>query len=548
MDISLGSEKHSGAFGLDRKPARRWKRPAVLFAGAACLSLAFFRDALKTSHHARNLSYIPRPFDQHKSTVARFSYHKIFDALGPSAGAAEGLFIASPSTSEPNYFYTWSRDSALTSLTLVSRLLDPTIIDNSLEPTIRSYAYAQIGLQHVCNPSGCFSDGGLGEPKFNVDGTAFTGGWGRPQRDGPGLRSLVLIQFANYLLDRGLPQDLDFVSRFLYTATLPATSAIKADLEYAAYNGQENSFDLWRLMGFTCKYFKTHRIWRPTDPPLYLHKSFTLYASYLSLTHGSALAKRLNDTGASEFYTEQAQKIADTLESFVTSSNSSTYIESSLNPGQWNRKGIDAALPLAVLVGAQVSGGDTPWAAHRPEVLATVKTYVDSFRTVYPLNERVAEGAPVSVGRYAEDVYNGTGTAKANPWYLTTVAVPHLLTLALENIHEAGYINVTAASAPFWGQFVKGAEGGENWEAGQPEWALAVDGAWSWSEGFWEIMRAFVGADGHIAEEFDRETGKPRGARDLTWSYAAFVNAANARKKFQLAAKRRVHCGGSRMN
>ena len=59
--------------------------------------------------------------------------------------------------------------------------------DTALQSHIQDYIGAQAVLQTVCNPSGCLSTGGLGEPKFNVDETEFTGAWGRPQRDGPGL-------------------------------------------------------------------------------------------------------------------------------------------------------------------------------------------------------------------------------------------------------------------------------------------------------------------------------------------------------------------------
>lgn len=66
---------------------------------------------------------------------------------------------------------------------------------------IEEYANAQAYLQTVSNPSGDLSNGaGLGEPKFNVDLTAFTGAWGRPQRDGPALRAIALIDFGNWLL------------------------------------------------------------------------------------------------------------------------------------------------------------------------------------------------------------------------------------------------------------------------------------------------------------------------------------------------------------
>lgn len=71
-------------------------------------------------------------------------------------------------------FYTWTRDSAL-----VFKALVDTFISSSysalLQQEIENYISAQAGLQTVSNPSGGFSSGGLGEPKFNADKTAFTG-------------------------------------------------------------------------------------------------------------------------------------------------------------------------------------------------------------------------------------------------------------------------------------------------------------------------------------------------------------------------------------
>ncbi len=64
--------------------------------------------------------------------------------------------------------------------------------DGSLQAEIANYIIGQAKLQTVSNPSGDLSDGrGLGEAKYEVDGSAFTGGWGRPQRDGPALRAIA---------------------------------------------------------------------------------------------------------------------------------------------------------------------------------------------------------------------------------------------------------------------------------------------------------------------------------------------------------------------
>jgi glucoamylase len=73
----------------------------------------------------------------------------------------------------------------------------------SLQTEIENYINAQAYIQTVSNPSGGLSSGGLGEPKFNVDETAFTGSWGRPQRDGPALRATALITYSKWLIANG---------------------------------------------------------------------------------------------------------------------------------------------------------------------------------------------------------------------------------------------------------------------------------------------------------------------------------------------------------
>lgn len=95
-------------------------------------------------------------------------------------------------------YYTWIRDGALTAKMLVDELRGG---DTSLLSTIQDYVEAMAYLQTVSNPSGDLIDGnGLGEPKFNVDMTAFTGAWGRPQRDGAALRATALIDFGEWLV------------------------------------------------------------------------------------------------------------------------------------------------------------------------------------------------------------------------------------------------------------------------------------------------------------------------------------------------------------
>ena len=70
---------------------------------------------------------------------------------------------------------------------------------------IDDYIRSQAILQTVTNPSGSLqpSGAGLGEPKFNADGTRYNGNWGRPQRDGPPLRAVAMIQYSKHLVEKG---------------------------------------------------------------------------------------------------------------------------------------------------------------------------------------------------------------------------------------------------------------------------------------------------------------------------------------------------------
>ena len=96
-----------------------------------------------------------------------------------------GIIIASPSESPP-YKYHWIRDSALVMRTIVD--MYRTTKDPVYFQSILNYIEIESRLQ------GLETISGLGEPKYNINCTAFNGSWGRPQNDGPALRGIILFQ------------------------------------------------------------------------------------------------------------------------------------------------------------------------------------------------------------------------------------------------------------------------------------------------------------------------------------------------------------------
>ncbi len=103
--------------------------------------------------------------------------------------------------------------------------------------------YRQFSRQNqlTANPSGGADSGGLGEPRFNADGTVYQK-WGRPQNDGPALRALTLMRWANLLLDQN---QTDWVRNNPYDGRFPSQSVIKNDLEYVARTILDPCVDLW---------------------------------------------------------------------------------------------------------------------------------------------------------------------------------------------------------------------------------------------------------------------------------------------------------------
>ncbi|KAG8726813.1 hypothetical protein FRC10_006750 [Ceratobasidium sp. 414] len=352
--------------------------------------------------------------------------------------------------------------------------------------------------------------GGLGEPKFNVDGTPYTGSWGRPQRDGSALRAITLIQFANYLLDRGNSADHDFVSKFLYNAdTSSGNSVIKNDLEFTSHNCFWPSFDLWEEI---------------SD----LH-FFTLVSCRKALIVGSTLATRLGDSGAAGWYTKQASALSSLLLDSRFRFPDGSYRAYAATS---NRRGVDSAVLLGILAAGEQ--GDPDFGPTSPAVLASVKVYVDAFRGLYAIANSTGqrEGSdPVPTGRYPEDKWDGyetDATTMGNPWYICTVAVPHLIDLALTEFVSAGKIEITGVSLPFFKQFADVKTG--TLSKGSNEYNTVIAGMRNWSNGFYAILRQFQGPGGVLYEQFGRITGLPQGAPNLTWSFGAFANAARARQ------------------
>lgn len=366
-----------------------------------------------------------------------------------------------------NYYYQWTRDSSLTMKTIINQYASG---DTSLDAFIRQYIKNEYDLQRLNTLSGNFTTGGLGEPKFYMNGTAFNDSWGRPQRDGPALRAIAIIGYLSTQRDNAYVQNV-------------LDTVVKPDLDYVAANWRASGFDLWEEQNGT--------------------HFFTAMVQARALKDGAALFN-------SSYYAAQEVQLGAYIDTFWNSSSTGTFM-AMLNSKK--PTGVDCGNLLGAIHGSD---------RYRPssdKILASAASLIDQMTGLYQIS-----GSTPLIGRYPSDVYDGIQTSQGNPWFLCMSAVAETLYLAGTELKQANRpVSVNDVNRNFYRRL--------NVTADVPAQNLnALASAFrNYGDAFLALEQKFVGANFSMSEQINRTTGKQQGARDLTWSYAAFVSAARAR-------------------
>ncbi|KAL8891394.1 MAG: hypothetical protein Q9215_001536 [Flavoplaca cf. flavocitrina] len=425
-------------------------------------------------------------FIAYERSVALHGVLKNFGVKDKGTEVDPGVIIASPSQQDPDYFYTWTRDSALTATMLIDAFLAG---DTSLQPRIEDYISAQAILQTVASPSGDLTDGsGLGEPKFEVNSTTFTGPWGRPQRDGPALRATALIAYSLWLLSKG--EKSRVISQFW--------PIISNDLNYVGEYWNQTGFDLWEEVEGS--------------------SFFTLAVQHRALVEGQAFAERIGTVCAA--CRTQAPQVLCFLQSFWNGG----FIMSNIND-QSGRNGKDASTILGSVHTYDSDAGcdDLTFQPCSSRALANHKAVTGAFRSLYAINSGRGQGAAVAVGRYTEDVYYG-----GNPWYLCTLAAAEQLYDAVHQIHLIGSLVIDALSLAFFQDLDPLVEAGR-YSASSEVYSNMTAAMLKYADGYLSIVHDFTPTDGSLAEQYFRDDGSPLSAAALTWSYSSFLTATSRR-------------------
>ncbi|MBW4051360.1 MAG: glucan 1,4-alpha-glucosidase [Proteobacteria bacterium] len=211
---------------------------------------------------------------------------------------------------------------------------------------------------------------------------------------------------------------------------------------------------------------------------------FTLRVCAQALEEGGGWLEARSERAQARDCRAASRAIRDTLDGYWLPEKG-YYRSRVLDSGEPSAKELDIAVVLAVLQAC-----DDGAAAHSvsdPRILATLGALDAAFERDYPINHGRPAARGPALGRYRGDRYYSGGA-----YYFSTLAAAELC--------------------------FRAARGG------------ARDALLARAERYLETVRAFTPESGDMSEQFDQRHGEQTSAKQLAWSYAAFISCAAARR------------------
>ncbi len=211
---------------------------------------------------------------------------------------------------------------------------------------------------------------------------------------------------------------------------------------------------------------------------------FTLRVSAAALDQGADFLEARQDGATAKACRAEASEILQLLDGYWLPEQG-YYRSRILEGGARSAKELD----IAVILAAVHAGGRGPrHSVHDVRMHATLAQLEELFQVEYPINQRRPAGRAPALGRYGDDRYYSGGA-----YYFSTLAAAEFCFRAAVGSEEAQRLRAHG-------------------------------------DAFLETVRAFTPADGELSEQFDRANGAQTSAKQLAWSYAAFISCIAARR------------------
>jgi glucoamylase len=176
---------------------------------------------------------------------------------------------------------------------------------------------------------------------------------------------------------------------------------------------------------------------------------------------------------------------------------------------------LDIAVVLGVIHAAR--SGDRHGVLD-PKALSTLLRLERLFMSEYKINQdRAADWGP-AMGRYCGDVYFSGGA-----YYFSTLGVAQFYYLLAESLAQLPAIEISLEQREMFAGMFDAAPGQAfNTPGGRRKLAEA---ALKRGDMFMATVRTYTPPTGELAEQFSRGDGVQTSAKNLAWSYAAFITA-----------------------
>lgn len=233
----------------------------------------------------------------------------------------------------------------------------------------------------------------------------------------------------------------------------------------------------------------TGRRWREASYDIWEeergHHYYTLRVSAEALLRGAAWLDARGERDEARLYRGEAEAILRLLDGYWLEGEGH-YRSRVLESGARSAKELDIAVILAA-VHVAGEGGGIAHTVRDPKMQATLTRLEALFDGLYAINRDRGMRGP-AMGRYAGDVYYSGGA----------------------------YFFSTLGAAEFCFRAAAGSDDAPGWIARGDAWLATV--------------RAYTAGNGDLSEQFDQHSGAQTSARQLAWSYAAFISCVHARR------------------
>jgi glucoamylase len=112
---------------------------------------------------------------------------------------------------------------------------------------------------------------------------------------------------------------------------------------------------------------------------------------------------------------------------------------------------------------------------------------------------------------------------------LATLAAAQQIYQVIHTYTKFGTIEITRLSLPLFQSIVSGSVGLGTYNAGSGAYEEIIQALKAYADSFIAVVAQYTPPNGGMSEQFDKASGEPLSAADLTWSYASALTAFGAR-------------------